>query len=191
MPSASPRGRRRGLYEFHDGPQRVVIGLLVTVDEGGDVLLPVCRRDVLDRERLLLGRPQPPEIVPHAAVRLGRSRQLVGPLEPVDGEVPSRGSVRVPLPHGVREQPGSAHTRMQRPETDQLVKCGACSWNDPGLPQLVVLRAPPELATLEVDIVPRCCPTSAVCSGAGAEPLFYGAGRLPRACWTPTVTRAT
>lgn len=58
------------LVLFDHLSERLVIELLVTLGQGGDVLPPTGGRDILNRQVLPFRGPEPPKCVPQASVRL-------------------------------------------------------------------------------------------------------------------------
>jgi len=72
------------INKLRDCAERLIIGLLTAVDQGGDVLPAARCGHVLDRECFSLRGPEPPEGVPEAAIRLRQWNRLLEDVPPDD-----------------------------------------------------------------------------------------------------------
>ena len=142
------------LRELRYGAQRVLIRLLIAVDEGRDVLPPARGCHILHRQIFAFGRPEPPECVPEAAVRLRRARQLVCALEPVRCQMACDRTALMSPALRMRKHLRLTYSRMHCPKTGQLIQRRPGCRHDSRLAQFIMLRAPPDCAIPKVDIIP-------------------------------------
>ena len=137
-----------------DATQRVLVRLLVAIDERRDVLPAAGSRHIFHRQVLPLRCPTAAERMPQPAPGAVQRRELISSLQPVGCQVSIHRLARVPVLFRMREDRGITDCLGLGPEPLQFRDYGRGRWHRFRPAQLVVLRPPGNACARDVDVVP-------------------------------------